>query len=156
MVDQTKSGIHATTLQLGGYGVLIIGRSGAGKTELALTLLERAKAVDREAFFVADDRTIISRDDGRLHAHVPATLAGGVEIRGAGLFKIAYIEQTGLDLVVELVPFAQAERYPSGLQWSFEDIAIPRLLLPSVMSGSGIHSLARAVEAKLFEVPWPG
>ena len=153
--EEEKSGLHATTLQVRGHGVMILGRSDAGKTELALTLVERALLRGEAASLVADDRTLLHVEDGRLIASVPAALAGGVEIRGAGLFKVAFMEAAPLYLVVRLVDRDEAERYPSGETWEFEGIALPRLLLPALSSNGDSSALSRAVEATLFYEKWP-
>lgn len=153
--DEEKSGLHATTLQLRGHGVMIMGRSGAGKTETALTLIERARLRGEEASLVADDRTLLHVEKGRLVASVPAALAGGVEIRGAGLFAVPYVERTPLDLVVMLVAREEAERYPGGKPWRFEGVEVPRLLLPALSSNGDSNALSRAIEATLFYKPWP-
>lgn len=152
--EQQKSGLHATTLQVKGCGVMIMGRSGAGKTELALTLIERARIRGEEAFLVADDRTLLRVQGGKLVASVPAALAGGVEIRGAGLFQMPFIASTLLDLVIELVPAPEAERYPGGALWNFDGVALPRLLLPALSSNGDSNALSRAIEATLFYAPW--
>ncbi|ASV87448.1 MULTISPECIES: HPr kinase/phosphorylase [Ochrobactrum] len=153
--EEEKSGLHATTVQLQGRGVMLMGKSGAGKTELALTLVERAIARNEQASLVADDRTLLHAESGKLIARVPQTLAGGVEIRGAGLFTVAYVEQTPLDLVVRLVDRDGAERYPSGENWHFEGVEVPCLLLPALSSNGDSNALSRAIEATLFLKPWP-
>ncbi|MBC2883982.1 HPr kinase/phosphorylase [Ochrobactrum sp. CM-21-5] len=152
--EEEKSGVHATTLQLQGRGVMIMGRSGTGKTELALTLIERAAARGEEAFLVADDRTLLHVVDDRLVASVPAVLAGGVEIRGAGLFSVPYVASTPLDMVVMLVDASQAERYPGGGMWTFDGVSLPRLLLPALSSNGDSNALSRAIEAMLFYKKW--
>ncbi len=153
--EEEKSGLHATTVQLQGRGVMLMGKSGAGKTELALTLVERAIVRNEQACLVADDRTLLHVESGKLIASVPQTLAGGVEIRGAGLFTVAYVEQTPLDLVVKLVDRDEAERYPSDEKWHFEGVEVPRLLLPALSSNGDSNALSRAIEATLFSKPWP-
>ncbi|MBC8716306.1 HPr kinase/phosphorylase [Ochrobactrum sp. Marseille-Q0166] len=153
--EEQKSGLHATTVQLLGRGVMLMGPSGAGKTEIALTLIERALVRGESASLVSDDRTLLRAEGNRLIASVPDSLAGGVEIRGAGLFRVAYVKQTPLDLVVILVSRDEAERYPGGESWQFEGIEIPRLLLPSLSSNGDSNALSRAIEANLFYKPWP-
>ncbi|KAB2700792.1 HPr kinase/phosphorylase [Ochrobactrum sp. Kaboul] len=152
--EEARSGLHATTVQLRGKGVMIMGRSGAGKTELALTLVERAYLRGEQAFLVSDDRTMLRADDNRLIASAPASLAGGVEIRGAGLFRVPFVASATLDLVIWLVAREEAERYPGGGSWSFEAIDLPRLLLPSLSSNGESNALSRAIEATLFYEPW--
>lgn len=153
--EEQKSGLHATTVQIRGRGVMLMGKSGAGKTETALMLIERAAARGDQASLVSDDRTLLYVDGDKLIASVPDSLAGGVEIRGAGLFTVAYVKQTPLDLVVILVSREEAERYPSGENWQFEGIEIPRLLLPALSSNGDSNALSRAIEASLFYKPWP-
>ncbi|MDT6939762.1 HPr kinase/phosphorylase [Brucella pseudogrignonensis] len=153
--EEQKSGLHATTVQIRGRGVMLMGKSGAGKTETALTLIERAVTRGEEALLVSDDRTLLHVDGSKLIASVPDSLAGGVEIRGAGLFTVAYVKQTPLDLVVILVSREEAERYPSGENWQFEGIEIPRLLLPELSSNGDSNAVSRAIEASLFYKTWP-
>jgi serine kinase of HPr protein (carbohydrate metabolism regulator) len=133
---------------------MIMGRSGAGKTELALTLIERASLRGEQAFLVSDDRTMLRVEDNHLIASAPAALAGGVEIRGAGLFRVPFVASATLDLVIWLVTREEAERYPGGGSWSFEAIDLPRLLLPSLSSNGDSNALSRAIEATLFHEPW--
>jgi len=153
--EEQKSGLHATTVQIRDRGVMLMGKSGAGKTETALTLIERAIARGEAAALVSDDRTLLHVDGDKLIASVPDSLAGGVEIRGAGLFTVAYVKQTPLDLVVILVSREEAERYPSGENWQFEGIEIPRLLLPALSSNGDSNAVSRAIEASLFYKTWP-
>ncbi|MFS2325622.1 HPr kinase/phosphorylase [Brucella sp. H1_1004] len=153
--EEQKSGLHATTVQIRGRGVMLMGKSGTGKTETALTLIERAVTRGEEALLVSDDRTLLHVDGSKLIASVPDSLAGGVEIRGAGLFTVAYVKQTPLDLVVILVSREEAERYPSGENWQFEGIEIPRLLLPELSSNGDSNAVSRAIEASLFYKTWP-
>lgn len=150
-----KSGIHASTVEVNGRGVMFLGASGAGKTELVLTLIERALARGEEALLVADDRTLIRREGDTIIASVPEQLAGGVEIRGAGLFRRDFKNDTRLALVVKLVSDEMADRFPEGHQWSFQGIDVPCLHLRSLSSGADSFTIARAVEATLFYQSWP-
>ncbi len=152
--ETKKSGLHATTVQLRGRGVMILGPSGAGKSELALVLLERAHLRREDALLVADDRTLLRVTGGKLVASVPPRLAGGVEVRGAGLFRIPFVAETPLDLVVMLVGRDEAERYPGGGTWRFDGMEVLRLLLPALSENGDSNALSRAVEATLFGTPW--
>lgn len=152
--DEERSGIHATTVTLNGRGVIIMGKSGVGKTELALTLIERARLRGDEALLVADDRTLLHVENDRLIASVPDALAGGVEIRGAGLFRVPFVKSVAVDLVVVLVAREEAERYPGGGTISFLDFPLPRLLLPALSSNGDSNALSRTIEAFLFYERW--
>ncbi|HEX4172153.1 MAG TPA: aldolase [Acetobacteraceae bacterium] len=72
--------------------MLLIGPPGAGKSDLLLRLLARGFEL------VADDRTDIVDGVGR---PVPA-LAGLLEVRGLGIFRLPYVTSARLALVVQL------------------------------------------------------
>lgn len=87
---------HATVVAVGGRGVMIVGPSGSGKSDLALRL------VDRGAVLVGDDYVALARDGGRLVARRVPTIAGRIEVRGVGLVETASIPAAAIALVVDL------------------------------------------------------
>ena len=91
-----KTNIHASCVAINGHGVLLLGKSGAGKSELALRL------IDEGAKLVADDRTDLFVRNGALMARAPATIAGLLEIRGLGIIACPFAKNAKLALVVEL------------------------------------------------------
>ena len=93
---QVEINIHATCVAIGGHGVLLLGKSGAGKSGVALQLM------DGGARLVADDRTILSASGGALHARAPATIAGLLEVRGLGIVKLPARPRAKVALVVRL------------------------------------------------------
>lgn len=93
--------IHASCVARDGAGVLLLGPSGSGKSDLVLRL------IDRGFILVADDRVDIA--DG--HASAPAALAGLLEIRGLGILRLPYLERAHLALAVTLG--TQPPRLPS-------------------------------------------
>jgi len=88
--------LHASTVAVDGRAILITGRSGSGKSDLALRLIDRGFAL------VSDDQTIVSRDGERLLATAPATIAGKLEIRGIGIVEMSALSGVPIALVVEL------------------------------------------------------
>lgn len=76
--------------------MVIEGASGAGKSDLALRL------IDRGAVLIADDRTRLTRDGDRLVAHAPAFHAGRIELRGLGIADTAHVASAPVALVVRL------------------------------------------------------
>ena len=88
--------IHASCVAIGNKGVLLLGKSGAGKSDLALRL------IDEGAKLVADDRTILFVKNGALHARAPATIRGLLEIRGVGIVEMPVRSQVRLALAVTL------------------------------------------------------
>lgn len=89
----------------GGKGLLILGKSGAGKSSLALAMIALG------AGLVADDRTTIARLDGQLIASAPEPLQGLIEARGIGLIRLPFITQIALKVAVDLDQ-AESDRLP--------------------------------------------
>src|SRR3546814_1639400 len=80
--------IHASCVAAGNGGVLILGQSGQGKSDLALRL------IDRGARLVADDRCDVWHERGRLWCRPPGPLAGKIEVRGIGIVEQRSEEHT--------------------------------------------------------------
>lgn len=102
--------IHATAILLSGRGVLLRGRSGAGKSLLALLLIEAWAGRGEEAMLIADDRVDIAADERGVILSPPAALAGLIELRGRGIVQRPHRDRARLSLVVDLVP--DLERMP--------------------------------------------
>jgi serine kinase of HPr protein (carbohydrate metabolism regulator) len=98
--------VHATTVEIGGQGVLIRGPSGSGKSDLALRL------IDGGAQLVADDQTELIVQEARLMARAPETICGLLEVRGLGILRLPHAGGVPLALVVDLVEAAAIERLP--------------------------------------------
>ncbi|WP_370312325.1 HPr kinase/phosphorylase [Sagittula sp.] len=96
--------IHASSVAVAGRGLLIRGRSGAGKSALALELLALG------ATLVADDRTLVSLRDGRLWMDAPETIRGMIEARGLGILN-AQSAPAPLAAIVDL-DSEETERLP--------------------------------------------
>lgn len=92
----TTANIHATCIAIGAKGVLILGDSGAGKSDLALRL------IDGGAKLVADDRTELYVARGRLCARAPKSIAGLIEVRGLGIVALPFAKSATLVLAVKL------------------------------------------------------
>ncbi len=100
--------LHASCIAIGDHAVLIEGRSGAGKSDLALRL------IDRGAALVSDDYTVLMRSGRTLVATPPATIAGKIEVRGLGILDMPYRDKVPVALLVELAD--TVERMPPDPQ----------------------------------------
>ncbi len=125
--------IHATAVLLGEAGILIRGRSGAGKSRLAEQLVDAARARGWFGRLVADDRVRIETRGGRLLLSPHPAIAGLVERRGQGIAPVAYEGTAVLRLVIDLVDgnggAGQPPRHPSAddLSVTLEGVRTPRL-----------------------------
>lgn len=107
-----KVHIHATCVAIGGQAILLTGASGAGKSDLALRL------IDEGARLVADDQTILTVKGGYLSAHAPATIRGLLEIRGLGIVKLpAKALAAALPVVLVVRLGARSPRLPGQKRW---------------------------------------
>ena len=127
--------IHGTCIAIGAEGVLLVGKPGSGKSDLALRLIDQSggglSGIQKTAQLVADDQVIIRKVDGALVASAPASLKGKLEIRGLGIAELSVAAQVRLRLAVRLTPSAEIERLPD-LDRGHMDIlglAVPLILL---------------------------
>lgn len=132
--------LHASSVLIDGRAVLIAGRSGSGKSDLALRL------IDRGALLVADDYTRLDVRDGRLIASPPSTIAGKIEVRGVGILELACAAEGIVSLLVDLD--AAADRLPEEPvpTTPLEGIAIPTVALAAFEASAPIkveHALRR-------------
>jgi serine kinase of HPr protein (carbohydrate metabolism regulator) len=98
---------------LGPNAALIRGRSGSGKSDLALRFLALAPEPGLEPYLVADDQVWVERQaDGSLLAFAPPNLAGRIEVRGLGIVDMPHREEARLTLVIALVAPEEVPRMP--------------------------------------------
>jgi HPr kinase/phosphorylase len=105
--------IHGVLVDVFGIGILLLGKSGIGKSELALDLVMRGHRL------VADDIVELRRESARsVYGAGPEIIKHHMEIRGLGilnikdLFGIAAVRDAKrVELVVELVEWNEEEEY---------------------------------------------
>ncbi|MCL6547358.1 MAG: HPr(Ser) kinase/phosphatase [Alicyclobacillus sp.] len=128
-------GLHGTLVELFGVGILLRGMSGIGKSEVALSLIERGH------LFVADDMIVVRRVGSRLLGSAGAINQDFLSIRGAGLLNIRELYGIGalrqaaeINLEVELVPWDDRTDYDAlGLEnitVSYLGLPVPKIVVP--------------------------
>ena len=130
--------MHATTVAIGGRAVLITGASGAGKSDLALRLLDRGFTL------VSDDQTVVRRDGDRLMASAPPQIAGKLEVRGIGILDVETTTDVPVALLVELS--VDMDRLPDETrERSVLGLALP-LVTIDAMTASAPAKVALALD----------
>ena len=125
--------VHATCVALGERAVLIGGRSGSGKSDLALRL------IDRGARLVSDDYTYVRRVEGRLSASAPRNILGKIEVRGVGVIETETASDVPVALFVDLD--RAAERLPTGAE--------PRMVAGVALPTIGLAGLEASAPIKV-------
>ena len=133
--------VHATAVAIDGHGALLVGPAGAGKSDLALRL------IDRGALLIADDQLRLMRSGAGIDIEAVAELSGRIDVAGVGICHVATTDRAPLALLVRVGPVA--DRYPlqapTELLW---DIAVPRVHLDPFHASAPIkveHALRRNV-----------
>ncbi len=138
--------LHGVLMDVYGVGVLLLGKSGIGKSECALDLVIRGHRL------VADDVV-------RIRKKMPSALVGSaaeplqfrMEIRGLGIINIkdlfgisAIREKKIVNLVIELVEWESSEEYDRlGIDeqgYTIIDVELPYLKIP-VRYGRNLTSI---------------
>ena len=121
--------IHASAVLIGAKAALIRGPAGAGKSQLALALIEAARAGALPfARLVGDDRVHVEANGGRLLVRPAPELAGLLEVRGLGIRRLPHEPVAVVGLIVDLAA-ADADRLPAreAAEAVIEGIVLPRL-----------------------------
>ena len=146
--------IHGTLVDVYGTGLLIMGRSGIGKSEIALDLIERGHRL------VTDDVvSVIKRSDNILIGKGLNKFNPFMEIRGVGVINVkelfgtrAIRMQKRIEVVVNLEDWDSNTEYERlGLDddiMHIHGVQIPRVKLP-IFPGKNITVIAEAIALNL-------
>jgi len=128
--------IHGSLVDVHGVGLLILGKSGIGKSETTLELVERGHR------FVGDDIIKVKYSGGDfIYGYSPDILKHHIEIRGIGLINIRALfgivsvrDRKKIEMVIELVEWDKNENYDRvGIRkhyYSLFHAKLPYLKLP--------------------------
>jgi len=139
------SSLHGVLVDVFGIGILLLGKSGIGKSELALDLVMRGHRL------VADDIVELRHATDSIYGSGPDLIKHHMEIRGLGilnikdLFGIAAVrDDKKVEVVVELVEWAEDEEYDRlGVEeqsYAILGVNIPMIRLP-VRPGRNMTSI---------------
>lgn len=101
--------LYGVMMNIYGKGVMVTGKSGIGKSELALDLISRGHML------VADDRVDVARVHNDILCQAPRLLKKMLEIRGLGIVDVTklfgantYLNKCNLDFIIKLVKFDES------------------------------------------------
>lgn len=142
--------LHGSFVDVYGVGVILMGRSGIGKSEIALDLIERGHRL------VADDVVMVTRKgEGILMGSGTDLVKHFMEIRGLGLLDVrsmfgirAIRFQKRLELVIELEDWREGQDYTrTGLDHDIVTILgvdIPHIRL-AIFPGKNITVITETI-----------
>jgi HPr kinase/phosphorylase len=142
--------LHGSFVDVDGIGVLITGRSGIGKSEIALDLVERGHRL------VADDVVMVTRKgEGILMGAGSDVVKHYMEIRGLGLIDVRSIFgirsirfQKRVEIIVELQEWQNDIEYTrTGLDHehiSILGVSLPHIKLP-IVPGKNITVIVEVI-----------
>jgi len=130
-----RTTLHGCMVDYRGIGVLITGKSGSGKSETAIGLLEKGAAL------VADDTVKICQIGGELSTSAKNFARGYLEMRGIGIINVANLyglsairPEKRLDLVVALKPDTDLNKVDrTGIRrkkFQVLDVEVPLIEVP--------------------------
>ncbi|MDZ4741989.1 MAG: HPr(Ser) kinase/phosphatase [Verrucomicrobiota bacterium] len=143
----------ASMIDIAGIGVLIRGKSGIGKSECVLALIERGYS------FVADDVTYIRlRERKDLIATSPDITRNHIEVRGIGIINVASVFgvqsitiDKKVELVVTLIEWDEAQNVDrTGLDTSYYEILGQKVRHVEIPVRPG-RDIARLVEVAALD-----
>jgi HPr kinase/phosphorylase len=143
-----KTALHACLLEIYGIGVLLLGESGIGKSEISLELIKKGHHL------IADDRVNVAAVRGKIIGTCPDSIYGMMEVRGIGIIDVARMfginalaKRAHIKLVINLVAFSKDEPLERvGMKTDRYEIlgeSIPLVKLPV----SAARSMAEIIEA---------
>lgn len=131
-----KKRVHGTFLEVFGIGILLQGKSGIGKSEIALELIQRGHrliADDNVELKVFQEKTLIGEGTGSISHHMEITGVGVIDVMK--LFGVGAIrDKKEIQLVIELEDFDSSHEYDTiGIEEKYIeilDVKVPYLLVP--------------------------
>ena len=142
--------VHGSFVDIYGVGVLLHGRSGIGKSEIALDLIERGHRL------VADDVIMLTKKRENILMGTGTSLVKHfMEIRGLGIINVekmfgirAIRFQKRLEIVVELEEWNKDGNYTrTGLDeepYSLLNVPVSRVILP-IFPGKNVTVIAEVI-----------
>jgi len=97
--------LHASSVEIDGKGVVILGKSGSGKSNLAIKLISMG------AKLISDDQTYCKLKDNKIIISKPKTTPNFIEARGIGLIKTPMVMSAKLFCFVNITNI-ELERLP--------------------------------------------
>lgn len=135
LVGGSFDSIHGELMNIFGVGVLILGKSGIGKSETAIELVFRGHKL------VSDDAVDLKTEGGMLYGTAPDIIRHFMEIRGVGIIDVkalygeaAVALESRIDFIIELEKWHDGKNYDrldsGNVAIEINGVSIPKVLIP--------------------------
>jgi HPr kinase/phosphorylase len=146
--------IHATLVEVFGMGIILTGKSGIGKSECALDLIQRGHSL------ISDDTVTLRLVDDVLQGRPAREFGHFMEIRGVGLINVEKMfgiqrvrSQKEIAMQIELMPWQENMDYERiGLTSNYAEhlgIHVPIIYLP-VSPGKNVSVIVEVAAMNLI------
>ncbi|MGB2691111.1 MAG: hypothetical protein WBB48_01390 [Thermodesulfobacteriota bacterium] len=155
--DKLITTIHGSLLEIKSLGVLIIGKSGVGKSDATLDLITTG------AKLVADDVVEIElAQTGELTGTAPDKTKDLMEIRGLGIINVKdlfgnkhILDNKNIDMAIELTEWDSNVEYDRlGIEennYNILGVELPYILLPVTTIRNAATIIELAVRNQIFQ-----
>lgn len=129
-----RATLHASAVAIDGRGIVILGRPGAGKSDLALRL------IDRGARLIADDAVVVAVDRHRLAVSpLSSATPGRLFAAGIGVVALPSSASAKLALAIDLDTLPATGALPAIRQYfPLDGWAVPLLSLDGTAASAAI------------------
>lgn len=147
--------LHGTLVNIFGYGVLIMGESGIGKSETTLDLLRNGH------LFIGDDSIDIFKINNKVVGKVNPPVKNLIEIRGIGILDVTkmygyhvIMHESQVNLIINLIriendDWNKIDRLGDHNNYEvFFETKVPKMIIP-VSSGRNLADLIEAAVISL-------
>ena len=142
------SDMYGVMMNIYGRGIMLCGKSGIGKSEVALDLIRKGHML------VADDRIDVKRVHTKILCTAPEIIKRMLEVRGVGIMDVtrmfganAFFNRCQLDMIIKLVKLeemGEVDRLnPNTLVTDVLGIEIPTLVIP-ITEGKALSVIVEA------------
>lgn len=147
--------LHGTLVNIFGYGVLITGESGIGKSETTLDLLRNGH------LFIGDDSIDILKINNKVVGKVNPPVKNLIEIRGIGILDVTkmygyhvIMHESQINLIIDLIRiendgWSKIDRLGDHNNFEvFFEVKVPKMIIP-VSPGRNLADLIEAAVISL-------
>lgn len=148
--------LHGALVNVFGYGIVIMGESGIGKTECACSLTERGHA------WIADDAVELERKDSLLYGRSQGLVKHLVNIKSIGIIdakihlgRASVRDETVIDLMIEFQKTSHARgkgnNHPAKHYRRIMGITVPYFCLQVFPWSMNIHTHVENIARSLIQ-----